>query len=419
MDYRGKSALILGLGVSGKSCVRFLLKKNVALVGVDKNKSQLQNDPLFQNVTLYDETQICSLDSIDFVVKSPGITWEHPILIAAKKQNIPITGDIELGLQDLQEKGKTLFAITGSNGKTTTTMLTEHVLKAAQKKAIAVGNIGVPLLDQIDSDATIFVLELSSYQLETMQCPVFDAGAILNITPNHLDRYPSFLEYAKAKFHLQHCLKENGKLFVSLQVYDQFFMLIDPILKEKIATICPLSYRGNGILEHDLENCAAAFQLCRQVGLSEEEFWQGFLSFQKPPHRIEFVREIEGVKYINDSKSTSSEAVFTAVKSLKKEIILIAGGQGKGEGYERWREELLGKVKRVLLIGVSAPLIYEQLHGVIEVDIVNTLEKALRKASCLAKEGDVVLFSPGCASFDQFRGYEHRGEAFKQLVQQL
>jgi UDP-N-acetylmuramoylalanine--D-glutamate ligase len=419
MEYRGKAALILGLGVSGWAAATYLLGASARVTAVDKNKNKILENPLFSNLTLYDENQLTDVSGFDFIVKSPGVSWDHPLLIKAKTHNIPITSEIELGLNELSKKGKTLFAITGSNGKTTTTLLTTHVLNACGKKAIAVGNVGTPLLSEIENEAEIFVVELSSYQLEKLETKTFDAAVILNITPNHLDRYNSLEEYAKAKFRIQEGLKEKGKLFLFTSVAEPFGHLINPILKEKVATFSALGYRDEEILEHDLENCSAAYQLCKQVGVSEDDFWKGFLSFRKPPHRIEFVRLIKGVAYINDSKATSCDAVIKAVKAMKGDVILIAGGQDKGSGYEGLGLGLENRVKSVLLIGESAPLIRDSLLPSTHVEIVQTLDRALKRASELAHEGQVVLFSPGCASFDQFRNYEHRGDVFKQLVQLL
>lgn len=410
-----KKALILGLGVSGKSSWNYLKKKGYQVRGVDKNVRE------FAGETVFPETELSCLSDIDLVVKSPGIGFDHPLVKECKKREIPITSDIELGLLDLKEKNKTLFAITGSNGKTTTTLLTTHILNQCHKSALALGNVGNPLLDFVDAPDDFFCIELSSYQLENLSLPVFSGALILNVTPNHLERYSSFEDYARAKFQLQFCLKEEGKLYLNEKTKSQFSQLIEPKYKEKVATIFPLGYRdvGFSLMAHDWENASASYALCALAGVKEEEFWQAFKSFKKPPHRVEFVRLLNGVSYINDSKATSVDAVQKAVEGLSGEIILIAGGLWKTGSFQQWQESFKGKVRQALLIGQSAEKIEKEIAGFVPVEKCETLKCALKRAEEIAREGQSVLFSPGCQSFDQFTNYEHRGNVFKELVNSL
>ena len=412
--------LVLGLGISGKSALKYLSEQGKRVVGVDKNASKLKLEPFFQNYTLLGEEEV-HLSNFDCLVKSPGIPWEHPLVKEALDLGISVTSEMELALNVLQNKGKKLFAITGSNGKTTTTLLTTHILNVCGKKALACGNVGIPLLSEVNSDIDFFVVELSSFQLETLESKVFDAGCILNITPNHLDRYVNFDAYAKTKFRLQHCLKPEGKLFLSERGCREFNHFIDPANKEKVATIFPLSYRGGEIViaAHDLENLSFAKALTSLAHVKSEEFWEAFSSFIKPPHRIEFVREHQGVRYVNDSKATSCDAVIKALEAMDRPVILIAGGLDKKGDFQSWIKIFREKVKKVLLIGKDAAKIEAELQDVVECELTETLSRALLRAQSLANPGECVLFSPGCASYDQFRNYEHRGDVFKQLVNEL
>ncbi len=413
-----KKTLVLGLGISGKSAAVYLLRQGIQVVGVDGKALQLQPEYPFE---IFDDKEDISLEGVDCIVKSPGISWEHPLLKKAKEKKVAITSEMELALLALKDKGKTLFAITGSNGKTTTTLLTTHILNACGKKALAVGNVGRAILSEIDSPFDHFVVELSSFQLETLELQVFDAACICNITPNHLDRYGCMEEYARAKFRVARCLKPEGRLFLHKEVTQEFGYLIDAQMKEKVATIFPLRYRhGESVIAaHDLENLGSAFALTSFLGVEEEEFWQAFSTFSKPPHRIEFVRLHHGVRYVNDSKATSSDAMSKAIESMEGDVILIAGGLDKKGDFQSLKPLIKKKVKALLLIGSSAEKIERELHDVVSIEISETIDRAVMRAKDLAKPGENVLFSPGCASYDQFNNYEHRGEVFKQLVKEL
>lgn len=406
-----KRALVLGLGLSGKSSCHYLLKQGYDVVGVDKKLIDCEG------VKVLGEEEGLNIEC-DLLVKSPGIAYSHPIVKAASDNKVLIVSDIDLGLHEFHKKGKTLFAITGSNGKTTTTLLTNHILNFAGKGSKAVGNVGNPILSEIGCNEPYICVELSSYQLESCNQEVFDAGTILNITPNHLDRYDSFTDYAKAKFRLQHCLKENGKLFLFQQTENEFSNQLSLKGKEKVATILPLGYRVEGFstYKHDLENLSVAYQFCRIAGVDDATFLQGAKTFKKPPHRIEFVRKVNDVTYINDSKSSSVDAVEKATLAVSGEVILIAGGVDKKASYKPLKKIIEEKVKLLLLIGQAAPIMENELRGSCPIEISQTLEKALLRAKSFAKPGQTVLFSPGCASFDQFKNYEHRGDVFKELI---
>ena len=381
--------LILGLGVSGQAALEFCKKRG-------------------DTVSVFDDTlapEPFSLEEIDLVVKSPGISLDHPLVTTAQKGRTPIVGEIELALKEL--KGKTVYAVTGSNGKTTTTLLATHLLQAEGKKALAVGNVGTPLIAQIDADVDYFVVELSSFQLETLHhFPIFDGAVVLNITPNHLDRHASFDAYAQAKLNVRKSLKKGAPFYMSQAVADQFKVQGTVFDVEAIPF---LSYRGGGFYPHEMENVAAALAL---TGASLD----GIASFEKPPHRIEFVREVGGVTFVNDSKATSVDAVAKAVEAIPSKVILIAGGIDKGGAYADWVPLFKEKVSRVIAIGEAAARLEEELCPEVEVERAQSIEEAIKKATLYAKSGETVLLSPGCSSYDQFKSYEHRGNRFKELV---
>ena len=369
--------LVLGMGKSSRAVIDYFNKKGVTYKVVEN----LDQDP--------------NLDAITTVVKSPGIPMFHPWIVEAKKQNIKIITEIDLALAEL--KHKTLIAVTGSNGKTTTVLAIVHVLAS---RAVAGGNIGVPLLTLIDHPAEIIVVELSSFQLECIDIkPIFHAATILNLTPNHLDHHLTMEEYRRAKERLKECILPTG-LFLSEKDIEEF---------------TKTEYR-NGLVVHDRANFAAAFALCQTVGVKRDVFEQQISSFKKPPHRIESIGVVNGVEYINDSKATSVDAVKKAVAAMTKPVILIAGGVDKGGSFHEWSPLFSGKVKKIFAIGRAANRIENELGREFQVEIEATLEKALEKASCQAKVGECILLSPGCSSFDAFESFEHRGDAFREYV---
>lgn len=369
-------ALVLGLGISGNSIAKFLEKRGYAVVGVDDKLAPRHFD---------------RLNDFDLFVPSPGIPRTHPLYQLAKKEGIPIAGDVELVLRECKQP---CVGVTGSNGKTTTVKMIEHCLNHCGKRARAVGNVGDPIADHI-GDEEILIVELSSYQLETLTAKVFDVGLILNIAENHLDRYDDFEEYAQAKVRLEMCIKLDGKLYV----HDS----VDPARFQK--PIVP--YRG--------ENEEAAYLACAYFGIDRSAFDHALSSFVKPPHRIEFVGRFNGVSYYNDSKGTNIAAIIKALSVIGKEVVLIAGGQDKGLNFTPlcgYKEQL----SSVVVYGEAREKIANALKPVVEVHVVPTLQEAVECAKRLVKPSGTVLFSPGCASFDAFKNYAERGEAFRRYV---
>lgn len=400
--------VVLGLGISGLAAAKFLQSQGEQVIGVDSNRG-LKTDFPYQH-----DSDPIDWHGIKRLVVSPGIHPNHPVYRTAREKNIPIVGEAELALPYFK---KPLVAVTGTNGKTTVTLLAEHILNASGIKAKALGNVGSALCDYLlhPGDEEAFVIELSSFQLETMRTPVFETGVILNITPDHLDRYAGMEEYAKAKCHLQNLVKNPDLFFVDAQTARDYSHLLRPGVQTfRLERILPIDYRHMG--SHDIENALAAFALCRPFSISQEQFCLSLETFKKPPHRIEFVCEIDGVSYYDDSKGTNIDAVIKAVKAMKGEVVLIAGGVDKGASYLPWKEQLMGKVKQIVVIGAAAEKIFGQLHPYFPIKIADSLKSAVDAAAGFATKGDCVLLSPGCSSFDMFRNYAHRGEEFQRCV---
>lgn len=428
-----KVTLVLGLKKSGLAAAEFLLRQNCLVLGIDCDCSLLQTCPEIQRckslgLFVQHDSDPVDWSRVDRLVVSPGVSPKHLLYKGARENGILITGEVELALSHFRGK---LLAVTGTNGKTTVTLLTEHILRTAGIKARALGNVGTPLCKYLlnPCDAEVFVIELSSYQLETMHTPVFDAAALLNITPDHLERYESMEEYIQAKCHLQHLMKPGASFFVQKQVASylknvQTFgfekecdLWTDQIVmtyREKVECILPLNYREMG--KHDCENAMAAWALCCSFSISKQQFSSAFSSFKKPSHRVEFIRNVGGVSFYDDSKGTNIDAVVQAVRTMKGPVILIAGGVDKGASYMLWKEHFLGKVKQIVAIGQAAPKIYSELHPYFTIKLADTLEAAVQVAAIDAESGDSVLLSPGCSSFDMFQDYAHRGAEFQRNV---
>ncbi len=402
--------LVIGLGISGRSACRFLLNCGDRVTAADDRVDLLRKTPEIQSLCasglkLLKKSQ---WDAFDLIVVSPGVPQSNELLIQAKKSGIEVIGEIELACRHLNQP---FIGVTGTNGKTTVTQMVGHVLNSVGMKAKVLGNGGVPLTSEIDRESDeIIVCELSSYQLETMQSQVIDVAAILNITPDHLDRYSGMDAYASAKIRIADCLKSGAKLYLSPQVVHQFGSLLEKY-KENIELIFLDNYKS-----HDDENRMAAFAICRQMGVDQEAFEEAVRTFCKPPHRIEFVHTLKGVRYFNDSKGTNLDAVKRAIENMQGSVVLIAGGVDKGLSFASALIPFKKKLKAVIAIGEAKKKIKSELAEHFLVIETETLESAVRHASSIAEEGGNVLLSPGCASFDMFKNFEERGEKFKEAV---
>jgi UDP-N-acetylmuramoylalanine--D-glutamate ligase len=422
-----KTALVIGLGLSGRAALALLEKKGYSVSTYDDGSAK---EGQFNAVC----SQIADR-AFDLIVASPGVPPEHEFLQLAKKRKVECIGEIELALRHFEGR---VIGVTGTNGKTTVVMLICHLLNAAGIPALTAGNIGLPLSQLVHDEtikSSVVVLELSSAQLETMSHKALGLGLVLNISPDHLDRYDSMGDYAATKLSISNCLKPSGDLFVHESIQKNYPIPKDAKIygynpsnfiscdhncikvKEKLVSLLPLRYRG--INSHDVDNILAAYAACRQFGLGGETALEPIETFRKPEHRLEFVAKVAGVEYINDSKGTNIDSVICAVQSIQRPIVLIAGGVDKGGAYEPWLESFLDKVKQVYVIGQAAKKIEKTLSSSISVKHCEDLDHAFQNAADTASSGDTVLLSPGCSSFDMFNNYACRGNAFKRLVQHL
>lgn len=422
--------LVIGFGTSGKSACRYLLKKGYTVFAVDDQKTSCE----LEQVNFL-PAQDVAFNTIAFVVLSPGISLEHPLVVQAKKLGLEVFCDMELAFRECVKGSPPMCAITATNGKTTTTMLTCHMLNSAKCHAKAVGNIGLPLLDVLEEPNCHFVAELSSFQLQTMKTAVLQAACILNITPNHLDHHASYSEYVESKQRIALCLKDSGTLYVNEKAARDFSWNC-PIVSYGFSSHCAIYTDGKfiyrlgkkeaslpqelqGSFSHHTENFLAAYVLARDFGVDPYVCVEAYASFQKPKHRIEFVARVHGVSFYDDSKATNVDAVLRALDSFTSPVVLIAGGVHKGFSYEAWKEPCSKKVSACILLGQAADIISQDLGGCVPLHKVASLEEAVRLSMELAKAGDSVLLSPGCSSYDMFKNYEERGKQFQQLVHQL
>lgn len=408
MNYAGKKVVVLGMGVSGRSALSFLERRGAEVTGVDGE-------------------QEVSLAGVDLLIVSPGVPPVHPLYVEGRRLGIQIMGEAELGLRHLDVP---VLGITGTNGKTTVTFLVEHVLQSVGIKAKALGNSGIPLTTE--GKWEVVVAELSSFQLETMTAPCLDAACILNVSEDHLDRHGSMEEYLQVKGKIGSCLKKGGRLIVGEALKEHFSEAeivgctpesdvwsdgCSVFVKEKVAFILPKRYRGK--VTHEVENILAAFSLCSELGVDYQEFAKSVETFEKPPHRLQLVREVANVRYYNDSKGTNPAATISAVSSFEEKILLIAGGVGKGASFVGWAKFFQGKVLHVFAIGVTAETIKRELSPRIPVTLCKNLSEAVLIAREMAMPKEVILFSPGCASFDQFQNYIQRGDTFVKICNGL
>jgi UDP-N-acetylmuramoylalanine--D-glutamate ligase len=378
----------------------------------------------------------------DLIIPSPGVPADSPLLQGARAKGVTIWSEIELAYRFRQGK---LVGITGSNGKTTTTSLVEHILRTASFPTILAGNIGTPLISCVErmTHDTVTIVELSSFQLELIQDFRTDISVFLNLTPDHLDRHHTMEVYSKAKARIFENQAEED--FAVLNADDPATTPLAPTRphvywfsrKQRAAQGAflrgdDLVFRDDGKEEvvlkrdevtlpgaHNLENVLAAIAASRIAGVSARAVAEGVRSFAGVEHRLEFVAEVNGVRYFNDSKATNVDATLKALDSFPGRILVILGGKDKGGDYTALQATLRERAILALLIGAAADKIGNQIDGSVAIENAGTLERAVETASQAARAGDIVLLAPACASFDQFENYEHRGRVFKALVHEL
>jgi UDP-N-acetylmuramoylalanine--D-glutamate ligase len=375
----------------------------------------------------------------DLVVLSPGVPADLVALASARAKGIPVWSEIELAWRFLRGR---LIAITGSNGKTTTTSLIAHILKWAGISTVVGGNIGTPLISLVESttESTFTVAEVSSFQLETIEAFRPDIALLLNLTPDHLDRHHSLAEYARAKLRIFENQRERdtailnaddpevaqrvpikpGVYWFSRQkhvsagayVRDGQIIVRDHADEEIIMRRDEIPLRG----DHNVENVLAASIATWLAGAEPAAIAEGIRTFPGVEHRIEFVGEVRGVKFYNDSKATNVDATLKAIAAFDSPLLIIMGGRGKGSPYTPLREPLQAHTRAAFLIGEAAEKIAAELDGAVPLVRAETLDRAVAEAFEQAKPGDTILLAPACSSFDQFENYEERGRKFKQLV---
>ena len=447
MELKDKRVLVVGLGKSGVASALFL-KAHGARVSVSDTKSgdELRNEiPVLLDHGITVETGghgERTFRGQDLIVVSPGVPVDAPPLVQARSAGETVIGEIELAAQFLPGP---IVAITGSNGKTTTTTLTGEILTAGGIETLVGGNIGTPAITLAERarPETAIVLEVSSFQLETIQTFRPKVAVVLNVTPDHLDRHHTLEAYVNAKariFENQQpsdfaVLNADDPTCVAMaartkaqvfwfsrhkevergaSVRDGAILFRDTRGQQEVLQVSDIPLKG----AHNLENVLAAVCAGALMGCAPDKIRQTVQNFKAVEHRLEFVATINGVDYYNDSKATNVDATIKALESFPANIHLILGGKDKGSDYTVLNDLLRQRVKRVYTIGAAAAKIESQLKNV-EVVHAETLENAIRKAHAVAQPGDVVLLAPACASFDQFKSYEHRGKVFKEIVKGL
>jgi UDP-N-acetylmuramoylalanine--D-glutamate ligase len=448
LDLNNKRVLVVGLGKSGVASALFL-KNHGARVTVSDSKPQEQlgeEIPILLDHGITVETGghgERTFQGQDLIVVSPGVPVDSPPLVQARALGEQVIGEIELASQFLP---KNIVAITGSNGKTTTTALIGEVIAAGGYSTHVGGNIGTPAISLVNAAQadSVVVLEVSSFQLETIQSLRPKVAVVLNVTPDHLDRHRTFETYVDAKariFENQQAddfavLNADDPVCIGLaartqaQVFwfsrrkevqqgafvrDGRIWFRDSAGKREIMLASEIPLKG----AHNLENVLAAVCASVLMKCAPERIRAAVRNFKAVEHRLEHVATIRGVEYYNDSKATNVDATIKALESFSANIHLILGGKDKGSDYAVLNGLLRERVKRVYTIGAAAGKIESQIKGAAEIVSTESLENAVRRASTNAQAGDIVLLAPACASFDQFRNYEHRGKVFKELVQRL
>ena len=448
MDVKNKRVLVVGLGKSGVAAAIFLKDRGARVSVSDaKTEDQLPSAiPALLDKGIAVETGGHSERTFrdqDLIVVSPGVPSDVPQLQKARAQGIPIVGEVELASRFL--KGH-IIAITGSNGKTTTTALAGGVIGMGGYEVLVGGNIGTPAISLVSESTsdTYNVLEISSFQLESIETFHPEIAVVLNITPDHLDRHHSFDAYVLAKARLfenqtaeDHavlnaddltCAGLAGKTRARVHWFSRkkevergAFARDGQILwreendEQEVMPVSSITLKG----AHNLENVLAAVCVGRIVGCEPHRIRRAVEEFKAVEHRLEYVTTIRGVEYYNDSKATNVDATIKALQSFPANIHIILGGKDKGSDYSVLKNLLRARAKRVYTIGAAAEKIESQIAGVAPVLRAETLETAVKRAAESAAPGDIVLLAPACASFDQFESYEHRGRVFKEAVQAL
>ena len=444
MDLKGKKVLVIGLARTGRECARFLVEQGASVTVTDVRPEAELKDEVKSLAGLpiryfFGAEERRWLEVIDCVIPSPGVAAENPLLSEAAASGIPVLSEIELAYRFFRAP---LVAVTGTNGKSTTTTLIGEMVKAGGQKVFVGGNLGMPFIGAVSGEWDWGVLEISSFQLEWIERFRPRIAVLLNVTEDHLDRYTTFDDYRRAKERIFEAQSEGE--FAVLNREDPRVWALRANVKARVisfgfaevsegayATANMIVWRDGANEErfpltdvkiqgvHNVENMMAAVAAAKLAGVARQPIQQTLESFPGLEHRLEFVREKDGVSYYNDSKGTNVGAVVKSLAGFSAPVILIAGGVDKGGDYGPLEDGIKSKVRRLVLFGAAKNVIARALGPLTETVIVENLAAAVGDAAAAARAGDVVLLSPACSSFDQFRNYAERGRSFKNLVQAL
>ena len=448
-EWQGRKVLVLGLGETGLSCVRWLARHGARLSAADTRAAppalgavRAEHPQLRLALGPFDEALLAGVDA---VVASPGLALREPLLRAAVGRGIEVVGDVEIFARALARDGKgvRVLGVTGTNGKSTVTALAAHMGRCAGLRAEAVGNIGVPVLEALgaaeaDGPPDLYVVELSSYQLETTSSLLLDAATMLNLTQDHLDRYDSLAAYARAKERIfLHCARRvvnrDDPWSAAMGDADAYsFGLGEPVdewqwgldatrrtLRRGHEALLPASGMAMPGL-HNVANGLAAHALASAIGLDAAPLARALAEFEGLPHRVQPVAQARGVRFYDDSKGTNVGASVAALEGFDVPVVLIAGGDGKGQDFAPLAAAVKAHARAVVLIGRDADAIALALAPTgVALERAESMPAAVEAAFALAAPGDAVLLSPACASFDMFRNYGHRGDVFAAAARAL
>jgi len=444
MELKDKDITVMGMGRTGIAAANFLVRRGARVTLTDrKEEAELREavSRLDSGVNLRFATD-APADDAEIVVLSPGIDIDSPELEPARRRGAEIISEIELAFRF---NTAPVIAVTGTNGKSTTTTLVGEILKEAGKNVRVGGNLGVPFIALLEGGPVDFmVLEISSFQLEAVRSFNPKIGAVLNVTPDHLDRHGTLGRYTELKGRITARQTEEDLLVLnrddpracrigqSSAARKAFFSLREDVEEGAFLRGDQLILRRNGaeavlvqvrdlrrVMQWQAENVLAAAVIAAEAGVAADAIGRGAKNFSGLRHRLEWVGQVEGVDFINDSKSTNVGAVRKSLQSFDRPVILIAGGQDKGSDFTVLKELFRRKVKHLVLIGESKPKFYGLLNGSFSHEDADSLEQAVQQARKKARPGDIVLLSPACASFDMFRNFEDRGDRFKEIVGRL
>lgn len=453
--FEGNKVLVVGMARSGISSAKFLLKNGASLI-INDSKTEEELREIISDIEQYGKVKKIlgrnpnkeEIVGVDFAVLSPGVPLDLEYVIELKKLSKPVISEIELAYEASREKQIKFVGITGTNGKTTTTSIMGEICKAAELETYIVGNIGYPAIEQVEKAGlgSVFVTELSSFQLESVLGFKPYVSSVLNLTEDHMNRHHTMENYAKAKARIFENQDENDTCVLNYD--DEYTRNMAAASKAKTIFFSRLEKPENGIFldndsivvdsngeietimkvdelslpgVHNLENCMAAIAMSIALEIDKEIIVDVLKNFKAVEHRLEFVKNVNNVKYVNDSKGTNPDSTIKAVQSYKEPIILIAGGYDKGSDFNELFEIANKNVRTIITLGQTSELIGKtaKCHGIDEIIEVDSIKQAVEKSSEIANEGDIVLLSPACASWGMYNNYEERGNDFKECVNSL